>query len=52
MSVLEERFVSTNCKDEEALPFYHATRLHILDNASVVVTEDTNMFDFNLHPTF
>lgn len=33
-------------KIEEAFPFYQATRLHVLDNESLVVTEDTNMFDF------
>jgi len=39
-------------KMEEAFPFYQATRFQVLDNASLVVTEGTNMFDFNLHPTF
>jgi hypothetical protein len=46
MGVLEVRFVSINCEDRGSISFYQATRLRVLDNASLVVTEDTNLFDF------
>jgi hypothetical protein len=39
-------FSPLTVKMEEAFPFYQASRLHVSYNASLIVTEDTNMFDF------